>query len=187
MCNNKYLELDEWAKLAQRGSEHAWIDIYATLWPAAVEFARRTTRLPRDLAEDLAQEAFLRALTKLRNWDPDLGHFSAWFFGILRRRCEQYWRSNPPNRMAYLEEDFDMAMLGEDAGILAIEYREVLSKPLSLLSRPQREILFLRVVGGFKSHEIAEMMNIMPDAVRQRLTTIRRILRKAIEEGIIDE
>lgn len=177
-----YLEWDELAKQALRGGEQAWLGLYTAAWPVAVEFARRTTRLPRDLAEDIAQDAFVIALIKLGDWDSDVGSFAAWFFTLLRRRCVQHWRSNPPNRQAYAEEpDFDVPTPASDASFESIEYREVLRRPLRALTRPQREILFLKAA-GFRSHEIGAIMDIKPEAVRQRLIRIRKILKAAIEE-----
>ena len=48
-----------------------------------VQLSRRAGSLEN--AEDIVQEAFLRALTYKDAYNPKLNQFSTWFNGILRR------------------------------------------------------------------------------------------------------
>lgn len=57
---------------------------------AAVNVASRLVR-DRALAEDLAQEAFVRAFARLRTYDPQR-RFAAWFFQILHNVAVDYIR-----------------------------------------------------------------------------------------------
>ena len=184
MCS-KYSKLDDLAKEARQRNEEAWVSIFTILWPVAVAFVRRNTYLPYALAEDFAQDAFVVALQKLDTWDPDRGRFVTWFFLGLRSICWDYWRTSSRTQITSLddEEEVDPPALGSEASLEAVEDRLLLAGPIRKLSSQNRDILFLRAVCGLKSHEIAEMMDSTPEAIRKRLSAACLTIRKSIEKG----
>jgi RNA polymerase sigma-70 factor, ECF subfamily len=181
MCS-RFSELDDQARAALLGSEEGWINIYTILWGPAVEFVRRKIRVPRELAEEITQEAFIVALRKLDNWDPDRGRFVTWFFVITNARCLDHKRKNPRVYQPYSEEQhFDPPSPSAQASMEAVEYWQLLEGPLKQLTVRARDILFLKAVSGFKSHEIAAMMDTTPGAIRTSLSESRKRLRRALE------
>jgi RNA polymerase sigma-70 factor (ECF subfamily) len=71
----------ELARDALAGSQAAYQMLVARYATAAVNVASRLVN-DRAVGEELAQDAFVRALTRLETYDPER-RFSAWFFKIL--------------------------------------------------------------------------------------------------------
>jgi RNA polymerase sigma-70 factor, ECF subfamily len=82
----------ELARDARSGSEAAYRELVARYATPAVNFIFRIVR-DRALAEDLAQEGFLRVYQRLKTFDPQR-KFSSWFFQVLRNITIDYLRVN---------------------------------------------------------------------------------------------
>ena len=82
----------ELAKEALAGSEDASRALVARYATPAVNFVFRFVH-DRALAEDLAQEGFLRVFQRLNTYDPER-KFSSWFFQVLRNVTIDYLRVN---------------------------------------------------------------------------------------------
>ncbi|MBI4885777.1 MAG: sigma-70 family RNA polymerase sigma factor [Acidobacteria bacterium] len=78
------------ARQALAGSQEAYRTLVARYASAAVNAAARLVG-DRAMAEDLAQDAFVRAFTRLKTYDPDR-RFSAWFFQVLHNVVVDYLR-----------------------------------------------------------------------------------------------
>lgn len=115
------------------------------------------------LAEDLAQEALIRAyqrwdrISRLRSplgWTVHVGANLA--RSALRRRLVQ--------RRARQREPADAAVHHDGDATLRI----VLNEVLRTLSPVQREVVVLRYFVGLDTIEVGELLGIEPNAVRQR-------------------
>jgi RNA polymerase sigma factor (sigma-70 family) len=80
----------ELARDARGGSEAAYRELVARYAAPAVNFAYRLVH-DRAVAEDLAQEGFLRVYQRLDTFDPER-KFSSWFFQVLRNVTIDYLR-----------------------------------------------------------------------------------------------
>src|SRR5258706_6504340 len=80
----------ELASDALAGSEAAYRELVTRYATPAVNFIFRFVR-DRGLAEDLAQEGFLRVYQRLNTFDPGR-KFSSWFFQVLRNITIDYLR-----------------------------------------------------------------------------------------------
>lgn len=80
----------ELATAALAGSEEACCALVERYAPAAVNLAARLVR-DRALAEDLAQEAFIRAFGRLESYDRGR-RFSSWFFQVVHNVAVDYLR-----------------------------------------------------------------------------------------------
>jgi RNA polymerase sigma-70 factor, ECF subfamily len=125
----------------------------------------------RHAAEDLAQEACLRAW---RSWGDlrDLAQAKAWLMTIVRN---EHARSLSRKRGEMSLDDVDEAQLPAmpsfEGGLEAAEV--VATLPLTY-----REPLLLQVLGGFSCAEIAGMLGTTEGAVMTRLTRARQALRQ---------
>jgi len=77
---------------ALAGSEAAYRELVTRYATPAVNFIFRIVR-DRALAEDLAQEGFLRVYQRLSTYDPER-KFSSWFFQVLRNITIDHLRVN---------------------------------------------------------------------------------------------
>src|SRR6185295_20236899 len=82
----------ELAKDALAGAEAAYRELVTRYATPAVNFIYRFVR-DHALAEDLAQEGFLRVYQRLDSYDPDR-KFSSWFFQVLRNLTIDHLRVN---------------------------------------------------------------------------------------------
>ena len=127
-------------------------------------------RLLRDgaAAEDLTQEAFLRAMNGAYQSN---GHERAWIFQIARNLARDHARAT--SRRPATVPFADATGPGPDH-TLAL----ALDTALAGLEPDDREVFLLKEVAGLSYAEIATTCGLTPDAVRSRLHRTRLVLRK---------
>jgi len=109
----------------------------------------------KETAEDLTSDTFMKALTKIHDFDESKGAFSTWLYQIARNTVIDFYRTKKSN--LNIDDIWDLAD-GED--ILrdldtAKKLTEV-KKYLKTLKVEQREIVILRVWEGMSYKEISE-------------------------------
>ena len=178
----------ELAKEALAGSEAASRDLVARYATPAVNFVFRFVR-DRALAEDLAQEGFLRVYQRLSTYDP-ARKFSSWFFQVLRNITIDYLRVN---RLATASLD-ELAEEGnqraavdrqsaspEDAAGQG-ELASAMSTALSRIRPEYREVVVLRYQEGLTHPEIAEILGMPSGTVKTYLHRARKELAGILSE-----
>ena len=172
----------ELAKDALGGSEVAYRELVTRYASAAVNFIYRFTR-DRALAEDLAQDGFLRVYQRLKTYDPER-KFSSWFFQVLRNITIDYLRVNrlPTSSLDELEEeghraaaiDRESASPEEAAG--QSELAAAMSAALAKIRPEYREVVVLRYQEGLTQPEIAEILGMPSGTVKTYLHRARKEL-----------
>jgi RNA polymerase sigma-70 factor (ECF subfamily) len=145
------------------------------LRPDLVRFAFWLAR-DRALAEDVVQEAMLRAWKALDSLDDD-ARAKQWMLTIVRREHARTWerkRLEVTNVDWLIETEADVLATEEDAAVS--EVREALFR----LEDDYREPLVLQVMMGYTTNEIATEMGLSRGAVLTRLFRARQKLRAAI-------
>jgi len=172
----------ELAREAVAGSETAYRELVARYATPAVNFVYRYVR-DRGLAEDLAQEGFLRVYQRLNTYDPER-KFSSWFFQVLRNITIDHLRVNRL-QTASLDElaeegnqgaavDSESASPEELAG--QGELASVMSAALSRIRPEYREVVVLRYQEGLTHPEIAEILGLPSGTVKTYLHRARKEL-----------
>jgi RNA polymerase sigma-70 factor (ECF subfamily) len=154
----------------------------------AVSLAARLVN-DRTAAEDLAQEAFVRAFARLHTFDADR-RFSAWFFQVLhhividhlrRRRLDTVpLESLPPDRFP-----------GPAAGSPASpaeeaerrELADALGGALAQIRFEYREAVLLAYREGLTIDEVAAVMGAPPNTVKTYLFRGRKALARILAQG----
>jgi RNA polymerase sigma-70 factor (ECF subfamily) len=133
----------------------------------------------RDMAQDLAQEALLAAITGLRAGslrDPE--RLAAFVYGIGRNLANNYLR----RRQSGTEVPLDPDSLVDNASAEALHEQERLQlaqRALAVLDSTDRHIILLTLVEGLKPGEIASRLKLGAEAVRARKS---RALKKVVAE-----
>lgn len=148
--------------------------------------------VPRDRAEDLVQESFIRAFQSLANFQ--LGSkFPEWLATITVRTCYDYWRSHYRSReraeSTLTEQHRDWAdrvtaSLSQeqfDEEVRRKEAREVLDYALGTLSPDDRMVVTLVHLEGLSIEEAAQQMDWTAVNVKVRAHRARRRMRQALE------
>lgn len=128
----------------------------------------------RALAEDVAQEVFLRAWRGLRGFRGDAG-FSTWLYTIARRTALEHAR-----RPALQAVSLDQAPPLADRRGADPMLRGDLERALQALDPDQREAFLLVGVLGLSYQEAGDMAGCPPGTVASRLFRARARLAAAL-------
>jgi len=170
---------DETADLvrrAQRGQADAFTGLVRGFLRPAYAIALTVVGRAAD-AEDLAQEAFLKAFQSLDTCrEPE--HFAAWLFQIVRNRARNFLDSRrlrdvAPQGARILEF---ITPASESAGM-----REALLAALAALDVDQREVVLLHDLENWTHAEIGEALGISEVYSRQHLFQARQLLRARLD------
>jgi RNA polymerase sigma-70 factor (ECF subfamily) len=146
--------------------------VYAT----AVRIVRR-----HDVADDVVQEAFLRAHQALGRFDL-ARPFGPWICRIAANLAVNHVRSPQAREEALPEAHAETPVRGGSplVGVLETEARTELARALDGLSADQRAVFVLRVFEELSYKEIAEALEISIGTVMSRLSRARERLRVAL-------
>jgi RNA polymerase sigma factor (sigma-70 family) len=167
----------------RRGDPRAFRLVYDRHRPRLFAFLVRLTRR-RDLAEDLLQETWLRLASRAHGLEPDTS-LRAWLFTVARNLFVSQ------RRFSLLDADRLASLRLLPAHALASPFEELsrdeterrLEAALARLALAQREVMLLVVVEGFTPSEVAAMLGLKPEAVRQRLARGRQALAASLAEA----
>ncbi len=146
---------------------------------SAFNLARWLLRSRAD-AEDVAQEALLRACRFFRGFDG--GDARAWLLQIVRNTCYSWLEKNRPRELMveFDEELHPQPAATPESIAIAKEDRERLIRALESLPARFREVLVLRELEGCSYKEIAAIMSIPIGTVMSSLSRARRQLYSAL-------
>ena len=147
----------------------------------------------RELAEDITQEAYLKAFQKLDTL-KDREQFFPWIKRIALNIALNHFEKE--KRVVDIENDddeggsfFDNITTGESAEDLTLkdELHKYVRNFVEALPDKLRVVIMLREVEDMSYEEIAEMMNIPLGTVRSRLFNARQIIKdRLINQGLAD-
>ena len=149
---------------------------------AAYNLARWLTRHDQD-AEDVVQEAFMRAYQFFRGFHGDTGR--AWLLQIVRNTCYTWLAKNRLSAPSSATPEMldAMASSGENPATLIErnEDREILMRAIDGLPVEFREVVVLRELEELSYKEIARIVEIPLGTVMSRLARAREKLHEALD------
>jgi RNA polymerase sigma factor (sigma-70 family) len=159
--------------LARRGDQKALERLLILTRPDLERYARR--QCESDDVEEAVQDALwilYRKLGGLRS----VAAFSGWLFQVVRRACLSLAR----RRRLHAPIAPEWAL--RDRAASDGELRCVLSRIITELPATYREVVLLRDVQGLAADEIAELLEISPEATKSRLHRGRALIRAALSD-----
>ena len=174
----------ELVKKSQLGDKNAFEELVKRHQELVFSLAYKLTG-NRELANDVAQEAFIRAWKAIQKFRGD-STFSTWIYRItvntawtLRKKAKKHYSLN-------IEETQEPVVIDEkkDPEFLAInsDLSSVLKKALDQIPVEQRIIVELKNIEGRSHKEIAEYLDISVTAAKVRLHRAHQKLRHILEE-----
>jgi RNA polymerase sigma-70 factor (ECF subfamily) len=132
--------------------------------------------LDHDLAQDMVQDAFVRAYTRLRDC-RDPSRFRPWLFQILRNRCLDHLKDT---RRRHVSLDAGALLAdGSDAPLAVVERRrlqEDVAQALMRLPAAQREAFLLHYVHDMPYEAMADLLDTSVSALKMRVLRAREAL-----------
>jgi RNA polymerase sigma-70 factor, ECF subfamily len=168
-------ELISWSA---HGDRRAFDEIVTRHGPFALRVALRLVP-DASLAEELVQEAMVRAWSQARHFDPRRARFTTWLYRILVNRSIDYRRRPLPEP---LPEDFDPVdpAAGADERMALDERHAALARALRDLPARQRAAMTLVYDEGLSSAEAARVLGLSAKAVERLLARARAFLRERL-------
>jgi RNA polymerase sigma-70 factor (ECF subfamily) len=172
----------ELARQALAGSQAAYAELVARYASPAVNVAARLVS-DRALAEELAQEAFVRAFARLGTYDQER-RFSSWFFQILHNVSVDYLRRRRVETIS-LDTLLTAGHPGpaDDTPATSPEYEAeqralatALTEAMGRLRYEFREAVVLKYQQGLSVDEIAAILGVPEGTVKTYLHRARKEL-----------
>lgn len=164
--------------------------------PASTAFVRRfqgpvfglALSVTRDasLAEDVAQEAFVRAWRAATTYDSRRGSVVTWLLTITRNAAIDAIRSrrSTPTDREQLDQLLHDATTSPDPAEAALRglERDIAVRRLTAIPREQARAVVLAVIGGCTAAEVSEHESIPLGTAKTRIRSGLRRLREAMQE-----
>ena len=139
----------------------------------------------REDAQDMAQEAFIKAYNSLPGFRGD-SKFSVWLYRIVSNVCLDFLRRQKrrPASSLSVEDDegeetqLDVADVSQSPEVLLEQKltREAVRRGLDQLPEEQRQILLLREIQGLSYEEIGQTLGLEAGTVKSRIFRARKRL-----------
>jgi RNA polymerase sigma-70 factor (ECF subfamily) len=167
------LEEDDLIRAAQHGDRPACAALVDLYWDRVFRFLYHLTR-NRHVSEDVTQETFLKALSRLQTFQAGT-NFRAWLFRIgsntlLNQRRSLSSQSQPVPEELPDPED------GPEERALERESLQVLARAVGQLSEEHRAAFLLRVEEDLSFRQIADVLGLSEETARWRVFKARQKL-----------
>lgn len=175
--------------LAREGREAAYRELVRRYERPVFSLVLRMVR-DRQLAEDLAQETFVKALNAIATYRPEY-KFSSWIFKIANNAAIDHLRRRGVNTLsldgapnATSQDDIEATALQvgdkSETPLAELESRELgsaIERAIGQLRPEYRSCILLRHVEGLAYEEIAQMLDLPLGTVKTYIHRARHELR----------
>ena len=154
--------------IARSREETLFASLYHRHYRAIRDFCRR--RVPRDVVDDVVAETFLTAWRRIDDV-PRGDQGLLWLYGVAYRVIGNHWRSAARRRR--LEDrlrviDGGAASTSDDT-VVAADQRRLVLDAAARLNEKDADVLRLSAWEQLSTADIAAVLGIAPNAVKQRL------------------
>ena len=175
-------EEQTWVAQAQQGSDEAFTRLVETYQTPVFNLCYRMLGEP-ELAEDAAQETFLRAYQHLHRYDRKRP-FATWLLSIAAHYCIDRLRRRKFSMFSMDAEDEegnsielpDLDAPNPESETVKGQMQERIHAMLKDLDNTDRAAIIMRYWYDYSEKEIAESLNLTVSAVKSRLHRARKEL-----------
>jgi RNA polymerase sigma factor (sigma-70 family) len=174
----------QWVRRARAGDEEAFALLVERYERMVLRTAKRLLgRL--DLAQDAAQEAFLRLHRHLSRFDESRG-LGPWLYRVVVNVCRDMSRRQRSKRALGLDEVLELqsaadAAVALDDAVARDEQRRLVQAALLTLPLKEREAIVLRDIEGLATCEVARILGTSEGTVRSQICTGRLKIKRYVE------
>ena len=132
------------------------------------------------LAEDIAQEAFVRVWRQAPRWKPGRARFDTWLHRVTLNLCYDHLRRRPERPVGEPPDQVDDGP-APDHGLMVRDTARDVQAALARLPGRQREAIMLVYFQDLPNREAAEVMRLSVDALESLVHRARQALRTALQ------
>jgi len=152
-------------------------------------------RMVRDVeeAEDLTQEAFIKAFNSLAQFNEDYA-FSTWLYKIATNNCIDFFRKRKLQTLSIdkpilykdseIHQEIPDPELNPEKFILASERSSIIHEAIESLPEKYYTAIVLRHTEEKSYEEIAEVLHLPIGTVKARIFRAREMLNKALKDRL---
>ncbi|HMC66448.1 MAG TPA: RNA polymerase sigma factor [Gemmataceae bacterium] len=164
------------------GDERAWRTWYDESFDGIYAYVLWRCGGLRDLADEIVQETWLRAVRRVRAFDPGRGSFVSWLCGIAANVLRNHFRKHERRAERSLETVACPTAAAADAPLEAREEAERIARALTRLPPRYEAVLRAKYLDQQSVAEIAAAANETPKAVESLLTRARQAFREVYQQ-----
>lgn len=175
---------DRLTKLAirmKKGDRRAAAELYDELLPKVHGFLfTRTSK--REVAEDLAQDIFIKLIEKIDAYDETRGAFVVWFWQMTRRTLIDHYRKKQETPFSQFADD-EVAAMAVSEGIPNMDTKLEHGKLFTFvksLGDEERELFEYRYVAEMAYGDIAKLTGKTEGALRVAALRIKEKIKKEL-------
>jgi RNA polymerase sigma factor (sigma-70 family) len=180
--------LDTLVRDAARGDRDAFADLVQRTQTLVCSIAMAILR-DVEASQDVAQDVFLSAWRDLRRL-REPASFLPWLRQMTRNRAHHVLRSRVRERRVISDADADVLLeaaateTSAAVALIAREDRARLAEAIDALPDEAREVVTLFYREGRSVRQVADLLGMREDAVKQRLSRARQRLRESLLEEV---
>lgn len=175
-------------KAIKKGDQNAYAEIVEIYKNKVYQLCYRMLG-NRHEAEDVAQEAFIRAYINIHTYNPDM-KFSSWLYRIATNLSIDRIRKKKPD--FYLDAEVrgtdGLTMYSQLAStdaspedtLESLELQEIVQKAILKLPEKYRSVIVLKYIEELSLQEISEILDLPVGTVKTRIHRGREALRKQL-------
>lgn len=172
---------EQLAQQLRHGERSALSELFERHYDPLLGYLYRLARGDRSLAQDLAQETFVKALKGIGRYDYPRP-FKPWLYAIATNLARNHYTRADTRRTDSADEDADYAADDPpDAALIAQAEAQQVIAALDVLPDQQREVIVLYFYQSLSLQAIADTLAIPLGTVKSRLSIGVKRLREHIK------
>lgn len=165
----------------KKSDQSAQMEIYKAYYKAMYNTAHRILNDDFE-AEDIMQEAFLTAFTKLNDFSGEVA-FGAWLKRIVINKSLTQLKKNNKYQEVKMEVIPNYEIEEETINYVGLNAEKVTEK-ISSLKQNYQMVLNLHLIEGFDYEEISEILNYTNENVRTIMSRAKKKLKQVLLEDV---
>jgi RNA polymerase sigma-70 factor, ECF subfamily len=166
----------------KEGHQSVFEDIVLKYQDRIYNLCRYLLKSPQD-AEDAAQEVFIKAFRKLKDFKPESSLYT-WLYRIGLNTCLDHKRKSRPEPLKdeFLTEGLLCAEPSPERRYQSKEIGQAIQSALNQLPKNSRAVIVLKEIEGLSYDEIAEVLHTSIGTVKSRISRAREELRRLLRK-----
>lgn len=174
-----FTDADLIARVLERDDRRAFTELVRRYQSTIRNFLRRLTHQDAALADDLAQETFLRAYHGLQNW-RGTAKFSSWLFQIAYHVFASDYEKQKRRRTDSVAEISDEN--SNTAPAMATDHHD-LEQALNMISEAERLAIILTGIYGLTNEEAATVLDCPLGTIKTNIHRGKKRLLEVLQNG----